>query len=94
MDVYHALAVERVAAGDAWNDLNYEMYAAELSSPYRERRFAASGRLSRTGTVEDILSPPDGLMLFCGMSIGFEDAAVPFTGSGRAPLHETVAFVD
>lgn len=34
-------------------------------------------------TVAEILSPPDELILFCGMSIGFEDATV-----GYRPLHQ------
>jgi nitroreductase len=45
-------------------------------------------------TVAEVLSPPDGLILFCGMSIGFEDAAVAYARTGRAPLDETVTFVD
>jgi nitroreductase len=45
-------------------------------------------------TVAEVLSPPDELVLFCGMSIGFEDVAVDFTRTGRAPLDETVTFVD
>ncbi|MBX7554539.1 nitroreductase [Streptomyces sp. NPDC004232] len=45
-------------------------------------------------TVAQILSPPDDLILFCGMSIGFEDATVSQPRTGRAPLDETVTFVD
>lgn len=45
-------------------------------------------------TVAEVLSPPDELMLFCGMSIGFEDVAVSDARTGRAPLDETVTFVD
>jgi nitroreductase len=45
-------------------------------------------------TVADVLSPPDGLILFCGLSIGFEDPAVSYIRTGRAPLEETVTFVD
>ena len=45
-------------------------------------------------TVEEIVSPPDGLVLFCGMSIGYEDPAVNYVRTGRAPLEETVSFVD
>src|ERR1700732_3987024 len=45
-------------------------------------------------TVAEGLSPPDGLILFCGMSIGYEDPAVSYTRTGRAPLGETVTFVD
>ncbi|MGX1542766.1 nitroreductase [Streptomyces adustus] len=45
-------------------------------------------------TVREILSPPDDLILFCGMSIGYEDPDVTYTRTGRAPLEETVTFVD
>ena len=44
-------------------------------------------------TVAEVLSPPDGLILFCGMSIGYEDVTVPSVRTGRAPLDETVTFV-
>ncbi|GAA1304320.1 nitroreductase [Saccharothrix xinjiangensis] len=46
------------------------------------------------GTVARVLSPPDDLLLFCGLSIGFEDPAVSDPRTGRAPLDETVTFVD
>ena len=45
-------------------------------------------------TVADVVSPPDGQILFCGMSIGYEDPAVNYVRTGRAPLDETVTFVD
>ena len=45
-------------------------------------------------TVAEFVSPPDGLILFCGMSIGYEDPTVSYTRTGRAPLSETVTFVD
>ncbi|MGV5038185.1 nitroreductase [Streptomyces sp. NRAIS4] len=45
-------------------------------------------------TVAEVLSPPDGLILFCGMSIGFEDVTAGDARIGRAPLDETVTFVD
>jgi hypothetical protein len=44
-------------------------------------------------TVSEFLSPPDGLILFCGMSIGYEDLTVSYARTGRAPLNETVTFV-
>ncbi|MFI0813733.1 nitroreductase [Streptomyces echinatus] len=44
-------------------------------------------------TVAEVLSPPDGLILFCGMSIGFEDVTASDGRTGRAPLEETVTFV-
>ncbi|MEU8972075.1 nitroreductase [Streptomyces monashensis] len=45
-------------------------------------------------TVADVLSPPENLMLFCGMAIGYEDVKVVGDRTGRAPLGETVTFVD
>ena len=45
-------------------------------------------------TVAEVLSPRDGLILFCGMSIGYEDVTVRYTRTGRAPIDETVTFVD
>ena len=45
-------------------------------------------------TVAQLLSPPDGLILFCGMSIGYEDVTVGYIRTGRAPLDETVTFID
>ncbi|MGY4652573.1 nitroreductase [Mycobacterium sp. URHB0021] len=45
-------------------------------------------------TVADALSPPDELILFCGMSIGYVDRTVGHIRTGRAPLDETVTFVE
>ncbi|MFG2550420.1 nitroreductase [Streptomyces sp. NPDC048581] len=45
-------------------------------------------------TVGEVLVPPDELILFCGMSIGFEDVSVDHVRTGRAPLDETLTFVD
>lgn len=45
-------------------------------------------------TVAEVLSPPHELVLFCGMSIGFEDINAGDARTGRAPLDETVAFVE
>lgn len=44
-------------------------------------------------TVAEIVSPPADLILFCGMSIGYEDETVKYVRTGRAPLNETVSFV-
>jgi len=44
-------------------------------------------------TVAEVLSPPDGLILYCGMSIAYEDSTVNYTRTGRAPLNETVKFI-
>jgi nitroreductase len=45
-------------------------------------------------TVAEIISPPDELMLFCGMSVGYEDPTAPYIRTGRAALDQTVAFID
>ncbi|MCI2423267.1 nitroreductase [Saccharopolyspora sp. K220] len=45
-------------------------------------------------TVAEVVSPPDGLVLFCGMSIGFEDTTTSYARIARAPLAETVTFLD
>ncbi|WP_062442869.1 nitroreductase [Herbidospora daliensis] len=44
-------------------------------------------------TVAEVLKPPEGLVLFCGLSIGYEDVTVKHPRTGRAPLGETVTFV-
>jgi hypothetical protein len=45
-------------------------------------------------TVAEIVSPSDELMLFCGMSIGYEDPRVDHIRTGRAALGETVKFIE
>jgi nitroreductase len=159
-------AGERVAAGDPWDEPEYEMYPPALKSPYHERRSAFGEQrygalgISREDlearqraaaanwdcfgapaalfcyidrdmgpaqwadvgmylqtvmlllraeglhscpqmawakyrkTVAEVLSPPDELVFFCGMSIGFEDVTVGDARTGRAPLDETVTFAD
>jgi nitroreductase len=44
-------------------------------------------------TVAEIVSPPQELMLFCGMSVGYQDPSVTYVRTGRAPLDETVTFI-
>ncbi|RKT82920.1 Nitroreductase [Saccharopolyspora antimicrobica] len=43
------------------------------------------------GTVAEVVAPPDDLVLFCGVSIGFEDATAAPVRTARA---ETVVFLD
>jgi hypothetical protein len=45
-------------------------------------------------TVAEVLSPPDELILFRGMAIGYEDVRVDYARTGRASLDETVTFVE
>lgn len=44
-------------------------------------------------TVAKIVSPSPELILYCGMSVGYEDRTLEYARTGRAPLSETVAFV-
>ncbi|MFY2861548.1 nitroreductase, partial [Mycobacterium sp. THU-M104] len=44
-------------------------------------------------TVAEVIAPPSQRILFCGMSIGFVDPSVPRTRTPRAPLSETVTFL-
>lgn len=45
-------------------------------------------------TVADVVGPPDRLVLFCGMSIGYADDTTGHARIERAPLHETVTYLD
>jgi nitroreductase len=45
-------------------------------------------------TVAEVVSPPENLILFCGMSIGFEDTSAKYSRIERAPLGEAVTFFD
>lgn len=159
------LVGERLAAGDPFDEGEYEMYPPELKSPYRERRHAfAEQRYGALGigradlaarqraavanwqcfgapaalfcyidramgmpqwsdvgmylqtvmlllrdeglhscpqmawakfhtAVAEAVSPPGELMLFCGMSIGYEDVTMGRARTGRASLDETVTFI-
>ena len=44
-------------------------------------------------TVAKIVSPSPELILYCGMSVGYEDRTLEYARTGRAPLSETVTFV-
>ncbi len=45
-------------------------------------------------TVAEFVTPPDELVLFCGMSIGYVDVTASHPRTGRASLDETVTFVE
>jgi nitroreductase len=45
-------------------------------------------------TVAEVISPPAGLVLFCGVSIGYADTAAAYARIDRAPFAETVTFLD
>ncbi|MFH9426526.1 hypothetical protein [Streptomyces sp. NPDC017529] len=50
--------------------------------------------LATAGKRASYRAPPPGLILFCGMSIGFEVPVACHDRIDRAPLAETVTFVD
>ena len=45
-------------------------------------------------TVREVVNPPDGHVLACGMSIGYADPQAPQPPMPRAPLSEIVTFLD
>ncbi|MEV6115333.1 nitroreductase [Streptomyces sp. NPDC052109] len=45
-------------------------------------------------TVAEVVSPPPELILFAGVSVGFADPSAAFVWIDRAPIGETVAFLD
>ena len=45
-------------------------------------------------TVTEVINPPDGHVLACGMSIGYADPQAPQPPMPRAPLSEIVTFLD
>ncbi|NUW33234.1 nitroreductase [Nonomuraea sp. SMC257] len=44
-------------------------------------------------TVSRLVGADDGLVLFCGLSVGFEREGVPRLRTGRADIRETVSFI-
>jgi nitroreductase len=44
-------------------------------------------------TVSQTVGADDGLVLFCGVSVGFEKEGVPRLRTGRADVTETVSFI-
>ena len=81
MDVYEAVTSRRAVRGFTDEPVSRHSCPQMAWSQVRE-------------TVAEVLSPPDGLIRFCGMSIGHEDPAVSYIRTGRAPLDQTVTFVD
>ncbi|MFI6070352.1 nitroreductase family protein [Actinoplanes sp. NPDC051343] len=73
-------ATTRARAGDPGDERDYPMYPVDLISPYGK-------------TVSQIVGAGDDLLLFCGVSVGFEKAGVPGPRTGRADMAETVRFI-
>ncbi len=99
------LAVERVAAGDPWDEralgfpqwADVGMYLQTVMLLLRAGGLHSCPQMAWSQvrkTVAEVVSPSDDLILFCGMSIGFEDIDVRHTRTGRAPLEDTVTFIE
>ncbi|MFC5804481.1 nitroreductase family protein [Streptomyces formicae] len=88
---------ERVAACDPWDEPEYEQYPPALRSPYRDRRSAfGEQRYGALGIPREDLEARQRAASanWDCFGVGFEDTAVDYTRTGRAPLDETVTFVD
>ena len=87
--------VDRELGLPQWSDLG--MYLQSVMLLLRAEGLHSCPQMAwsqvRT-TVAHVLSPPPELVLFCGMSIGYEDPAVTYVRTGREPLEATVTFVD
>jgi len=92
---YSALGIDRDLGRPQWADVG--MYLQTIMLLLRAEGLHSCPQMAWSQvreTVAEVLSPPDGLVLFCGMSIGYEDPTVTYVRTGRAPLDETVTFVD
>jgi nitroreductase len=87
--------IDRASGLPQWSDLG--MYLQTVMLLLRAEGLHSCPQMAWSvyrKTVAEVLSPPDGLILFCGISIGFEDGTMDYVRTGRAPLDETVTFVD
>jgi nitroreductase len=90
----HSFHIDRDLGRPQWSDVG--MYLQTVMLLLRAEGLHSCPQMSWAKvrkTVADIVSPPQELMLFCGMSIGYEDPTVSYIRTGRAPLDETVTFI-
>ncbi len=86
--------IDRDMGPAQWADLG--MYLQTIMLLLRDEGLHSCPQMAWSqvrNTVAEVLSPPDGLILFCGLSIGHEDPTVSYVRTGRAPLDETVTMV-
>jgi nitroreductase len=84
--------IDRGMGAPQWADAGMYLQIVMLLLPAEGLHSCPQAKFHRS--VAEVLSPPAELILFCGMSIGFEDVAVDHARTGRAPLDETVTFVN
>jgi nitroreductase len=86
--------IDRTMGSAQWADLG--MYLQTVMLLVRAEGLHSCPQLAWTvyrRTVTEVLSPPDDLLLFCGMSVGYEADGTPRVRIDRAPLADTVTFV-
>jgi len=81
--------IDRQMGPPQWSDLG--MYLQAVMLLLREQGLDSCAQEAWSlyhDTVREVLAPPDELMLFCGMAIGYADRSVPLDRlqSARAPL--------
>ncbi|MFC9550366.1 nitroreductase [Rhodococcus sp. NPDC056960] len=89
--------VDRDMGSAQWADLG--MYLQTIMLLLRAEGLASCAQEAWSvyhETVDETVQPSDGLMLFCGMAIGYADTDAADSGLiiDRAPLAETVRFLD
>jgi nitroreductase len=87
--------IERDMGQPQWADLG--MYLQTVMLLLRAEGLHSCPQLAWSvyrRTVSEVVAAPGRLVLFCGMSIGFEDPAARHVRIDRAPLRETVTFLN
>ena len=87
--------IDRSMGPPQWADVG--MYLQTVMLLLREEGLHSCAQMAWTvyrSSVAEVVSPPADLMLYCGMSFGFKDVTATHFRSDRAPLAETVTFLD
>jgi nitroreductase len=87
--------IDRAMGSPQWADLG--MYLQTVMLLLRAEGLHSCPQMAWSiyhRTVAEAVSPPAGAILFCGMSIGFEDPTSRHARIDRAPLTETVTFIN
>jgi len=87
--------IDRAMGSAQWADIG--MYLQTTMLLFRAEGLHSCPQLAWTvyrTTVAQVVSPPEEHVLVCGMSIGYEDPTLGSVRIGRAPLAETVTFLN
>ncbi|OIJ90052.1 NADH dehydrogenase [Streptomyces sp. MUSC 14] len=87
--------IDRVMGAPQWADLG--MYLQTVMVLLRAEGLHSCAQMAWSvyhRTVAEVVAPAEDLILFAGLSIGHEDASVPYARIDRAPLAQTVTFLD